>query len=263
MNTGVPRRSTALVAAIGVVMTMSLTALPAPAGAASVVHATPATPTGAQPMTFHAHAPATTSGKVSTFANPLDITCNLQVIEPFAQGGPADSEVAAAAVIDCFFDIDGSFADVDIDLTNSLSFGTPIVDIKNVMKHDHHAFVPTLAAPCRNGVWTSGSSVRVTFPLGFDPPTAFATAAVPKTFNFGDCPNDYVEVPDVIGETVSMAHDDLNRADLDINLVGSTPSCEVRRLDIATQNPEGGQLALRGSRVDVRQSSGRPPRGCD
>jgi hypothetical protein len=253
----------ALVAAIGAATTTSMTAPLSPAHAASVVRATPAAATGAQTMTFHAHAPAAATGKISPFANPLDITCNLQVIEPFAQGGPADSAVLAAAVIDCFFDVDGSFADVDIDLTNALSFGTPIVDTKNVVTHDHHAFVGTSAAPCLNGTWTSGASVRVTFPLGFTPPTAFASAAAPKTFNFGDCPSNFVEVPDVIGETLTNARIDLTNAGLEENVLGSTPSCEVRKFDIATQSPEAGHLVLRGSTVDLRQSSGLPPRPCE
>jgi hypothetical protein len=81
----------ALVAAIGVAITMVVTAPLAPAYAASVYHRAPAAPAGTQTMTFHAKAPAATSGKISPFSNPLDITCDLEAVAPFAAGGHTDS----------------------------------------------------------------------------------------------------------------------------------------------------------------------------
>src|SRR5688572_30559301 len=117
MNVGIRRRLTAPLAAIGVVIAMSVAGPLAPAHAANVVHAVPAAPTGAQTMAFHAKAPAA-SGKVSTLAHPLDITCYFQVDPPVVRGGRTDSGVFADAEVFCLFDIDGSAANVpSIDLT--------------------------------------------------------------------------------------------------------------------------------------------------
>jgi hypothetical protein len=253
----------ALVVAIGVATTMFVTAPLAPANAASVVHATPAAPAGAQTMTFHAKAPAATSGKISPFSTPLDLTCDLESLVPSAAGGHTNSIVIALGTITCTFDIDGSPAPVPvINLTNTLIYDGRTMDtqshVANGVSLDSET---TVSAPCLNGDWASATAVSVTFPIGYNPPSASGRNATSTTFNFGDCPNDYVEVPDVTDRDVSVAQRDLHEAELVGVVRRLTPSCDFPNFVIMDQSPNGGQLALRGSTVELTQSAGRPRNG--
>ena len=260
MTISVRRRLMAPVAAIGVAITMSVTAPLAPAHAADVVHAIPAALPGVLTPVFHAHATGT-DGKASTLAALPNITCYFQAYKPVVQGGRTDSSVYGGAGIICLYDIDGSAAIVSrIDLTASLSYGTQIVAIQNVPKSgDYYANVNFLVPPCRDGDWTSSASVRVDFPAGYSPPSDFASTADSTTLNFGDCPNDYVEVPDVIGLSLTSAQHELSVAGLTGVQGGDRQSCDVLKGGIAIQSPRAGSVVLLGSTVVLHRSSGRPP----
>jgi hypothetical protein len=260
MNIGVRRRLTALVAAIGVATTVFVTAPLAPAHAASHVHAPSPAPAGAQTTTIHAKAPGATGGKISPFSNPLDITCLLEALVPTAAGGHADSIVIAIAQITCTFDIDGSPAPVPIiSLTNTLMYDGRIMARKGVpvfgLPFDAET---TTSVPCFNGDWVSVAEVTVTSPDGYQPPVTSARTATATTFNFGDCPNDYVEVPNVVDEDVRFALRDLSAVELEGRVVRHDTSCDIPKFNVMDQSPNGGQLALRGSIVELTESDGRP-----
>jgi hypothetical protein len=263
MNIGVRRRLMARVAAIGVAITMIVTAPLAPAYAASVDHKAPTVPAGTQTMTLHAKAPGATSGKISPFSNPLDITCDLEAVAPFAAGGHTDSLVIALAEFTCTFDIDGSPAPVpSINLTNTLSYDGTVVDTKNHVSNN----VPfdartTTFAPCLNALWASVADVTVIWPAGYVPPSSSARTASVKRLNFGDCPNDYVEVPDVTDRYFTVAINDLRQAELQGVVAHHDRSCDFSNGVIMDQNPNAGQLALRGSTVELTQSDGPPRTG--
>jgi hypothetical protein len=264
MNISVWRRLVAPVAAIGVAIAMSVTASSAPANAANAVHAIPAAPPAGFTPIFHARGPAT-SGQASTLAGLFDITCYFQVVRPVVQGGRTNSSVLAGAALTCLYDIDGSPANVpSINLRAALSHGTPIVDIKNVIKsNDYSAGTDLSSAPCIWGDWTTSASVGVTFPPGYTPPSDFVSAADSTTLNFGDCPNDYVEVIDVTGLSLSHAQSLLSQEGLHGVQGGDVRSCDVARGTIAVQSPGAGSLALIGSTVVLNRSSGLPTTPCD
>jgi hypothetical protein len=236
----------------------------APAHAAGAVHAAPAVPVTAKTVSVHAHAQAP-AGKAGALANPLDITCKFIVIPPSGLGDIADSEVMSGAATDCTFDIDGSPATVArIDLTDGLLFNNAIVDIKNtvLINSDDVATANPHTSPCQDGNWTSTASLQVTFPAGYVPPTAFATASAPATLNLGDCPNDFVEVPDVTGLRTDLARSELQSVGLVGVVAHNTTSCDFLKNSISDTSPNAGQLALLGSRVEMTVVTGRPKTPC-
>jgi hypothetical protein len=264
MNIGVRRRLMALVAAIGVAMTMFVTAPLAPAHAASVVHATPATPAGTHTMDLYAKAPAATNGKNSPLSDPEVIRCHIEALAPEPGGGRANSLVTALATVDCTSLFDGSPVPVPfITLTNKLIHDGRTMNSKTevVLNQPSHA-VLTVSAPCADGDWTSVAEATINFSADYDPPSGSGSNTISKTFNFGDCPNDYVEVPDVTDLDVNIAKRLLDEAGL-VGVVGPHgPSCDFPKFVIMDQSPKGGQLVLLESTVvKLTQSDGRPRNG--
>jgi hypothetical protein len=137
-----------------------------------------------------------------------------------------------------------------------------VVDTKNHVS-SNLAFdaSTTTAAPCLNGLWASVADVITIWPAGYEPALSSARTASVKTFNFGDCPNDYVEVPDVTDRNASFAIRDLHEAELGGVVAHHDRSCDFSNGVIMDQSPAAGQLALRGSTVELTQSDGPPRTG--
>jgi hypothetical protein len=267
MNISMWRRFVASVAAIGVAIAMSVTGSSAPAYAADIVHAIPAALPGTQTMIFHAQAP-TASGAVSTLDNPLDIHCFFDVDAPIARGGPLrgsidTSDVRGGAQINCHFLGDGRPAPVpSIFLTVSLSHGGQVLTEQTTRSGEPSASLGVVAVPCQNGLWSTTTSVSVTFPSGYTPPIAFSTKGASTNLPFGACPNNYTIVPDVLGLAPSNANIVLLQSALHSTLGGSVSSCDYMAGRIARQRPFAGAEVLVGTTVTLNRSSGLPSTPC-
>jgi hypothetical protein len=106
----------------------------------------------------------------------------------------------------------------------------------------------TACSPSLNGLVSSTSPDAATMvPLGS-----------PVTLHI--C-NANVTVPDVLGFDDTSAGQAITAAGLTVGRVSMVPNCTVARGDVVTQNPHDGTQALRGTAVDLTESTGRQPNG--
>jgi hypothetical protein len=182
MSALVTRRPVAaLAAALGAGAAMLLASPAVPASAAGLS----ASPAAAAAQTVSVTAHPTTSGAISPFSNPLDITCTFTIDPPSIGQGV----LSAGAHVTCTYDRDGTPANVQfIDLDDYLLFNGTFKDHRESTPSDNSFANTFVFAACQHGTWSNTVSLGVTFPAGYSPQVASATDTANATI--ARCPGD-------------------------------------------------------------------------
>jgi hypothetical protein len=184
MSALVTRRPVAaLVAALGAGAAVLMASPAVPASAAGLA-ASPAAPAAAKTVTITSH-PAT-SGAISPFSNPLDITCTFRIDPPSISAGA----ISAGAAATCTYDRDGTPANVDfLDMNDYLLLnGGTFEDQREATQSNYYFDHTFVFASCQHGTWSNAVSLDVTFPAGYHPQTASAGDTASATI--ARCPGD-------------------------------------------------------------------------
>jgi hypothetical protein len=230
------------------------------AGPSTQAHASvrtaPAARTAAHTVHFTVHAHAATTGRIGSFANPLDITCNFDVGSPFDEGPSGNSVVYASTSTQCVYDSDGSPATVSsIALSEDLLLNNAIVAHNpRTIPNTSNAQASVGYGPCRGGDYTNRVSLLVTFPPGYDPQQE--SAAGFSTTTIAACPGDQRSVPDVLGMSQSQASAALASAGLATGHISYASSCDYAPAQVMATDPHPGASVVVGAVVDLTISTG-------
>lgn len=184
MSALVTRRPVAaLAAALGAGAAMLVASPAVPASAADLA-ASPAASAAAQTVSITSH--PTTSGAISPFSNPLDITCTFRIDPPAISAGA----ISAGAAVTCTYDRDGTPANVDfLDLNDYLLLNGGTFEDQNEATQPNYYFDHSFVfASCQHGTWSNTVSLGVTFPAGYNPQVASATGIA--SASIARCPGD-------------------------------------------------------------------------
>jgi hypothetical protein len=179
----VTRRPMAALAALAAVLGAGAAMLVASPASAAGLTAPPAAPAAAQTVSITAH--PTTSGAISPFSNPLDITCTFTIDRPSVGLGA----LSAGAAVTCTYDRDGTPANVDfIDMNDYLLLNGTFKDHQESSTPNNYSAHTFVFAACQHGTWSNTASLDVTFPAGYNPQVASATDTASATI--ARCPGD-------------------------------------------------------------------------
>jgi hypothetical protein len=184
----------ALAAAVGAGAAMLVAS---PAALASTAGLAASGPTAAQTVSITAH--PTTSGPISPFSNPLDITCTFGVDQPSVRSGVVISSAAAR----CTYDRDGSTANVPSLVLHEVLDDNAVLEDSAVDPEPNYYLAHTFVASsgCQHGLWNNYALLDVTFPAGYNPPSEEAAISASSTVAYcpGDPPLCLVTCPSAVG----------------------------------------------------------------
>jgi hypothetical protein len=183
------------------------------------------------------------------------ITCRLHIDAPYPEFWTNPSKIVALAETTCDRPVD------DLQEVAYLYYGNTIVD-REVAPDDVSRVDAVVVGSCNAGSYTSVALTAITWPAGYVQTSGSNPLTVtggPVSITDANC--NTVTVPGVVGWDQTSAQQRITGAFLTVGNISYNYRCQADARFVVSQNPPGGDTALRGSAVNLEISTGTDANG--